>query len=376
MDVDGLRDAFPAARAAAYLNTGTFGPLPERTRQAMVEHLDERTRDGRIGSRGFARWMELVGGAREALAGVVHATPEDIAVTHSTTDGVNVVIGGMDWRAGDVVVTTTAEHPGLTEPLHWAAQRHGVVVREIDVDASDDPVAAIAGALDDRTRLVALSHVLWTDGRVLDLAGIAEAAHAAGALVLADGAQGPGCVPIDCPALGADFYTISGQKWLCGPSGTGGLYVRPDRLDAIAPAWPNYMTRDHRSEGDPLWPAARRFDVGTITLGALAGLLASVAVRTEFDIEAGAARALELAGGLRGQLHDVPGVEPIDVDRPSSLVAFRVEGDPDEVSKALEERGVLARSVPGRPWVRASVGPWNDEGDLDRLVEGLRAVTS
>src|SRR3954464_15544008 len=168
MDVDGLRAAFPAVRAAAYLNPGPFGPLPERARQAMVEHLDERTRDGRIGSRGFARWMELIGGAREALAGVVRAAPEDIAVTHSTTDGVNVVIGGMDWRAGDVVVTTGSEHPGLTEPLHWAAQRHGVAVREVDVDAADDPVAAIAGALDERTRLVALSHVLWTDGRVLD----------------------------------------------------------------------------------------------------------------------------------------------------------------------------------------------------------------
>ena len=376
IDVDGLRAAFPASRAAAYLNTGTFGPLPERARQAMVEHLDERTRDGRIGSKGFARWMELIGSAREALAGVVRAAPEDIAVTHSTTDGVNVVIGGMDWRAGDVVVTTGSEHPGLTEPLHWAAQRHGVVVREVDVDAADDPVAAIAGALDERTRLVALSHVLWTDGRVLDLAGISAAAHAAGALVLADGAQGPGCIPIDCPALGADFYTISGQKWLCGPSGTGGLYVRPDSIDAIAPAWPNYMTRDRRSEGSPLWPAGRRFDVGTVTLGALAGLVASVAVRQELGIEAGAARALELAARLRVQLHDVPGVEPIAVDRPSSLVAFQVGGDPDEIGKGLEERGVLVRSVPGRPWVRASVGPWNDEGDLDRLADGLRALTA
>ena len=132
------------------------------------------------------------------------------------------------------------------------------------------------------------------------------------------------------------------------------------------------MTRDHRSEGEPLWPAARRFDVGTITLGALAGLVAAVAVRQEFGLEAGAARALELADGLRARLDDVPGVEPIPVDRPSPLVAFRVDGDPDEVSKGLEERGVLVRSVPGRPWVRASVGPWNDEGDLDRLADGLR----
>ena len=102
--------------------------------------------------------------------------------------------------------------------------------------------------------------------------------------------------------------------------------------------------------------------------------MAAVAARQEFGIEAGAARALELADALRVQLHDVPGVEPIAVDRPSSLVAFQVDGDPEEVGKGLEERGVLVRSVPGRPWVRASVGPWNDEGDLDRLAEGLRAL--
>jgi L-cysteine/cystine lyase len=369
-----MRADLPSARAAAYLNAGTFGPLPEPAHRVMREHLDGVLGRGRIGPQGLQEWMGFTDGARAAFARSVQAAPETIALTHSTTDGVNLVVWGLDFQPGDVVVTTTSEHPGLTEPLETLARRRGVVLRTVDVEGLD-ATAAVTGAIDEQTRLVALSHVLWTDGTVLDVPAIGAACRAAGVPLLVDGAQGAGCVVVEADALGADFYTISGQKWLCGPSGTGALYVRPERLEQLQPAWPWYLTRDRHSGPEAvLWPAARRFDAGSITLTALAGAAAAIEWRTgTHDLAAGVERADALAARLREALADLPGVEPVPVAAPSSLVSFAVPGDPNELVVALAERGVLVRSVPGRPWLRASVGPWNVEGDLDRLVEGVRA---
>ena len=376
-DLTRVRADLPAVRRVAYLNTGTFGPLAEATRRAVVDYVDQATDQGRTGASMFESLMALIGEARAGLAGAVGAAPDDIALTHSTSDGINAVLSGLDWEPGDVVVTTASEHPGLTEPLASLTRRRGVVVREVVVEGVDDPTAAVVAAIGERTRIVAVSHVLWTEGTVLDARALADASHDAGVPLLLDGAQGAGCIALDLPATGCDYYTISGQKWLQGPSATGGLYVRPEAVEAIEPAWPTYMTRDQHAEGGPAaWPGARRFDIGSITLAALAGLVASLAWRQETGVGAATGRAAELARGLRSALDGVPGARAVPSPSPSPLVAIEVDGDPGAVVAGLDERGVMVRSVPGRPWVRASVGCWNDEDDLDRLVEGLRAVST
>ena len=136
---------------------------------------------------------------------------------------------------------------------------------------------AIAAAIGERTRLVALSHVLWTDGAVLPLPEISADAHAAGARVLVDGAQGGGAIPFRPPELGCDYYTYSGQKWLCGPSGTGALWIGPEALAELHTPWPWYLSRDRRSGPEPQeWTIARRLDAGTVTLTAFAGVAAAL----------------------------------------------------------------------------------------------------
>ena len=133
------------------------------------------------------------------------------------------------------MVTTTEEHPGLLGPLDELAQRYGVVVRAVP---AHDLLAAIGPA----TRMVAVSHVLWTTGLVLPLPEIAAAAHAVGATVLIDGAQSGGAIPLDMAATGADFYAASGQKWLLGPQGAGALWVHPRQHERLRPATPSYFT--------------------------------------------------------------------------------------------------------------------------------------
>lgn len=377
IDVDAIRAGMPAARASVFLNTGTFGPLPERATRVMLDVVEQQGRDGRNGKAAFELWQGSQVAAREALGRAVGATAESIALTHATTDGINTVLSGLRLAAGDEIVTTSAEHPGLTQPLALAVARHGV--RVVTCEAGAGVEERVVAAIGPRTRLVAISHVLWNTGQILDLAPILAAAAAADVRVLIDGAQAAGAIPLDVDALGADYYGFPGQKWLCGPDGTGGLYVRPDRVEELVPSWGSYLTSERTPEGEAFWPGARRFDVGTVTIAALAGLVEAVAFRLEHDIAAGARYGADLAAAARGRLAEIDGVtahEPPGA--PTPFAVWQLEGhDPKEASEALAAEGVIVRFLPGpEGYLRASIGPWTSAGDIDRLVESVEALVA
>jgi L-cysteine/cystine lyase len=369
IDLARLRGDLPSATMHAYFNAGTFGPLPKAAAMAMREHLEEAYVWGRVGARGYAAWDGLTDRARTAFAEAAGAPADEIALNHCTTDGCNTVVWGMDWKAGDEVVTTTHEHPGLTAPLEELAARQGVTIRTVEPTRE-----AIGAALGERTRLVALSHILWTDGAILPIAGISADAHAAGARVLVDGAQGGGAVSFAAGDLGCDYYTYSGQKWLCGPSGTGALWVAPEALGELRTPWPWYLSRNRR-EGPEIqeWTIARRLDAGTVTLTAFAGVIAALDWRRDLGFDATCERAAGLAATLREQLAAVDSVVLETPAEPSSIVAFHTPGrEPADVVAHCEEQGVLLRQIPSHGLVRASVGFWNDERDLERLVAAVR----
>ena len=359
------RDQLAGVPGHAYLNTGTNGPLPLAAVEAMREQLDRDAREPRIGAAVFARWQEGRAAARAALGRAVGAPPEQIALTSSTTQGVGLVVAGLSWRAGDVVVTTDCEHPGLLGPLDLLARRFGVVVRAV-------PAEDVFSAIEPGIAMVALSHVLWTDGRALPLAGIAEAAHAVGAPLLVDGAQSVGNIPVDVAATGSDYYTISGQKWLLGPQGSGGLWVSPARLDELAPALPGYLTYRDGHVGE-LRDGAARFDAGSIDPVTLVGLAAAC----EW-VEAqpgGRAAWLELAAAntrrARARLARIPGLDVLPGQ--SGLISVGVAGvdDPAALVASLAERHVLVRTIPGTGRLRLSIGAWTTDDDVDAFARGV-----
>jgi L-cysteine/cystine lyase len=376
-DLTALRRQLPACEFAAYLNAGTFGPLPRTTHTAVADELEQEFWRGRIGMAAYARFGERAVAARGAFAEVLGSDPERVALTHSTTGAVNLALGGLVWRAGDEVISTDAEHPGLDEPLDELARRHGVIVHRAEVLGAADTAGPIEALLTDRTRLIAVSHVLWGSGQVLPLARLSAAAHGRGALLLADGAQSVGAIAIDPAADGVDLYTASGQKWLLGPSGTGALWVRDGLDEQLALGQPGYLSRDLRDPDTPLWPGARRFDGASLAPSSLRGVAESVRFRRDtIGWQPGFERAQEMAARFRRVLADLPRVS---VDLPegplSTLVTFAVEGvDAEAASAALEQKGVLVRWIARPRRVRASVGFWSDDSDLARLCEGIAGL--
>jgi L-cysteine/cystine lyase len=371
-DLQLVRAELPAARASAYLNAGTFGPLPRVAAEAMRAHVDHSLGRGRIGHAGFARWLELLDRARAEVARVLSTPEDEIALTHCTTDGCNAVLSGLALGRGDEVVTTTHEHPGLTAPLDELARTRGIVVR-----AAEPTREAIVAAASERTKVVALSHVLWTQGEVLPVAAIVAAVRAKvgeAPFFLVDGAQSVGAIEVNPAALGVDACTVSGQKWLCGPSGTGALWVRAGALARLGTAWPSYFSKERGPSGVREWTSARRVDATTIGMTSLAGMVAALAFFREAWTSGGLAHSVALAGHLRARLARAPGVRLLEVAHPSQLVSFVVEREPAaSVAARLEASGVLVRSIPDLDCVRASIGFWNDEGDVDRLLAGISA---
>jgi L-cysteine/cystine lyase len=362
MDIARLRDEFAVLRRHAYLNAGSDGPVPAAALIAARAELERQASDGRFVAH-FERRGELTTALRAAYAGLLGCKAGDVALTTSTTEGISIAVAGLQLGPGDEIITSDEEHPGMLGPLQAAQEIGGATVRIV-------PLEAVADAVGPATRLVACSHISWVTGSVAP-AALAEL----DVPVLLDGAQGVGAVPVDVGELGCDLYAGAGQKWLCGADGTGMLYASPAIRERLTP-----ITRSYGSFTDPgpgldavLHTDARRYDTPSLSAEALAFAEAALITLAEAGWpgvhERGRTLAARLAESLRERGRDVA------PRGDTTLVAFSC-ADPKDERDRLAERGVIVRDLPGREQLRASVGAWNDEADLERLLDALEPATT
>ena len=358
MTFEEARSQFPVLERFAYLNAGTFGPMSRTVHEAMAAEQQRALEEGRVNRAVFERVLDDRAKVRAEFARVLGVEPANVALTTSTTDGCNVVLNGLELGADDEVVTTDAEHFGLIGALAVSPAR--VRVARVRDRAPEEALDAILAEVGERTKLVALSDVTWITGHRLPWREVREASAVP---VLVDGAQSVGALPVD--VRDADFYTVSAQKWLCGPDLTGALYVRDP--DALALSLPSYLSqREYDLTAVTFEPreGADRFDTHFTPLAATAGLLAAFAVHPDWGHE----RAAQTAARCRELLAER--AEVVTQPGHSTLVSFRAE-DPEETVKRLGGRGVIVRDIPHTNLVRVSCGWWTSDDDLARLVEGL-----
>ena len=357
MDATALRDEFAVLADLVYLNAGTFGPLPHAAVRASLDVLDSAAAQGR-GRPYYELRVELGDRQRAAYAALLAVRPDDVALTTSTSDGVVRVVTSLDLGPDDEVLTAPDEHPGLLGPLNALHARRGVAVRTA-------PFADLADAIGPKTKLVACSHVSWVTG-ALRPAGLAET----DVPVLLDGAQGIGAVDADVRRLGCAFYAGSGQKWLCGPLGTGMLWIDPDWRDRAVPLGTTYVNLAEPGQAlqsEPQ-PDGRRYDAPALAPETIAGALAAHDLLASHGWPEVQARAAGLAAQLADRLAEA-GRTVAPRDR-TTLVSWE-DPDPEGTRTRLADAGVVIRDLPGTPYVRASVGAWNDQDDLERLLAAL-----
>jgi L-cysteine/cystine lyase len=389
-DINSIRQMVPGVLDTVYLNTGTCGPLPKVAYEAVVEEINHDLTKARISGEHFPHIGELRNGVRQVVAQAIGADPEEIAITSSTTDGMYSSIIGYRWQMGDELIISNIEHPGGLIPSFLAKRRFGIRVRVADIGlGGGDPkniVSAFERLITPRTRMIAISHVSYTTGARLPVKEIVEMAHSHDVLVTVDAAQSYGALNLDMHDLGVDFYACSGQKWMCGPDGTGAFYVRASSLGEIAQTLGSGgMTRGTLDYyGGTYAPAAgaARFDTAGRNTALLAGQQAATKwILDDVGVEWASKRITDLGLSTYDKLAGLSGVTMVTPrDALAGLIAFNVDGiDAPDLSRRLaEEHNVTIRFVTkyinNPDAARVSVGFYNNEEDISRLIDGIKAV--
>ena len=385
MDIDKIRSQIPVLAHTAYMNTGWSGPAPRRVAQAMKDRIDLELEQGTTTSGVYEAGKEIQEQAQAAVARIFNASIDEVMVTRNTTEGLNIVLSGLDWQQGDEIIICDMEHGSVIAPAQLIGQRYGVAVKVVDLevhDSSETIATKIVAAFTSKTRMVFISHILYATGRRMPAEEIRRATKDRGILMMLDGAQTGGHIELDMARSGFDFYSIPGQKWLLGYEGSGALYIRREHLERIHPAHTGGRAIARPANAHNFQPVAdsmEKFLGGSVSVPVQAAFLEA----TKFIEEAGIynieTRNLDLAESAKAKLSEVAGVtvlSPSERRDSSGLVTFAVEGQTpiSVVERLWEDHKIVVRQVGHPAGVRASLHFFNTEEEVELLVGGVREL--
>lgn len=381
--VDNLRRHFPAVRHVTYFNTGTCGALSDAAVEAMQTSLSRQLAEGRSAQGYYAQLMETQQKVREQLANLFHTEAECFALTDSATAGINTVLWGLSLASRDEIIVTDTEHPGVLLPVFIQKQRRQVGVKVMDGNLPPDLfIAALEANITPRTRVIVVSHVSFETGYRLPLERIAQVAKAHGVYLAVDGSQGAGSQGLDLAASGIDFYAFPGHKWLCGPDGTGALYVRKALWSVLDPSFVGEAGMGHAGGYERFGtflaaPSAQRYEHSLAGLANWSGFLAGLEfLRVSVGWDYAFSRIHGLTGRLMDQLLDYQRVKVVTPrELRAGILSFQVEGlSAQTVVKEAKARSIDIEAVTDKNLVRISTGLYNTEEDLERLTHLLNQV--
>lgn len=384
-----FRQHFPWLTNKRYFNFGGQGPLPQSAFDAIQSAQLKLQADGPF-SGSVNRWLQQLGAeTRIALAKILQVPSDTVTLTENVTVGWNIALWGINWQAGDRILITDCEHPGLIATVREISRRFQVAVDVCPIlktAQTGDPVAEIAAALHPQTRVLVISHILWNTGQVLPLAEIVQRCHdhtPHSVLVLVDAAQSVGMMPLALTQTEVDVYTFTGHKWCCGPAGLGGVYVRPEIREEIAPTFIGWRAIKMDAQANPIgWqPDGQRYEVATSDAPLMAGLQTVLNLHETWgDTEERYQRLCQLSRQLWQRLQQHPRTHMISAKPPlSGLVSFQVLDAAETLAtdlhiklvKDLEAESTMLRTLLHPHCVRACVHYLTLESEIEALGDRI-----
>jgi selenocysteine lyase/cysteine desulfurase len=373
------RDQFPLTHDRVYLNNGTMGPSPFVVREAVKSYIDNIDVSGEYGG-----WET----ARPKLAKFFNADESEISLTHNVTEGINIVAWGLPLKKGDEVILTTHEHAGNALPWLNRAKYDGIVIKTLKpAQTASENLNRINDLITNRTRAIAIPHITCTVGQVFPVKEISKLGHDKGLWVFFDGAHGPGMTMLDLKEIGCDFYATCCHKWMCGPKGTGFLYVKKNMLDVLEARWIGGgadvgwdMTVDP-PEFKGYVNTAHRYDFGTQNAAIYQGLGAATDFLYHIGIENIVRRGKSLSGYLQQELlkfgDKVEMLTPIEDQSRGFVVGFRLKNMPyDKFGEHATKRGFRIRLVGENKLnsIRISTHIYNNFDEVNKFIEAVKEV--
>jgi len=367
-----------------YFNFGGQGPLSQESLQAIVEAYETIQAEGPY-SQGVNQWVEeQIEQTRYAIAQEVGVSPETITLTENVTVGCNIALWGLHWQNQDHILLTDCEHPGIIATVQELGDRFGVKYDTcpiMDTLNQGDPTAVIQQHLQQNSKLLVLSHLLWNTGQVLPLTEITRICHQQGVKVLVDAAQSVGSLPLDLAATGVDFYAFTGHKWLCGPAGVGGLYISPDSFYHLSPTFIGWRGLNLDAQGKPVSykQGGQRFEVATSAYPEYMGLTSAIAQHHRWGTaQQRYQKICELSAMLWERLSSLKRVHCLRTSPPEAgLVSFQLEGTPHKpFVKDLETEGYLLRTLADPDCIRACVHYFTSLDEIEGLIALIKEKLS
>ena len=368
-----------------YLNTGWSGPSPVYVVDAIKSRLELESFNGPTSPEILESGQKIMSESKDLVSQLFKCQREEVMLTDNTTDGINVILNGLPWKPGDEVVLCDLEHPSVLLPAYNLQSARGVRLRmvTIDLEANSNNIRqSFASVITGRTRLVMFSHIQYSTGLRMPVSAIASIAHKVGARVLVDGAQGPGHVELDMNALGVDFYSSPGQKWLLGPDQTGALFIRHNLIPEIQPSRIGFgFSSNFNTEGrfDAVTNSIDKFSMSTTSAPLRAGYNAAVAKILDQNMTKIEKRNLELSSILKHALTSVKGVRvlsPLDGAECSALTTFKMDGvDSNKATfKLWENDKIVVRAIESQKGIRVSTAFFNNEDEIHRLIDAIKQL--
>lgn len=388
LDLAGLRKALPILEQVTYLNTGTVGIMPQPVLDKHLSAIAHYETGGHVAQPEAQAGYER---ARSALAKLIGAAPSSVALTRNATDGVNLVAAGTHFTPTDIALTTNQEHPAVIWPWSAAERRGGARLELFSIGSTpEETLESFKRTLKPETKIVIVSHVSCETGLRLPVDEICRICRERGILSMVDGAQSLGQFSINVSAIGCDFMTGNGHKWLAGPKGTGFLYVAPDALPLVDPIHVGSGSIDPDFDRAALgthpasaeWSfleTASKFEFGTRNWHTYAALPVAIDYLARLDWGSVESHCTQLSDELKHRIKREPGATLLSPEAwkdSSGLVTFSYEDwNGVELSRRLwDDYDVIQRRVQIPNGIRISCAHFNNEADLDDLFDGLRAL--
>ncbi|MCG6155988.1 aminotransferase class V-fold PLP-dependent enzyme [Rubinisphaera margarita] len=368
-----LREAMAINDGVAYFDNAAVAPLTRAARETIVRWASDIAGSG---DALWPRWRTEIEKTRRTAAALINAEREELALTHSTTEGINFVAEGYPWKAGDNVVIPVGEFP--TNVFPWMLLKaQGVELRKVEMPSNEVDLERLADACDDRTRIVSCSWVGYSHGYRIDVKALADLVHQRGALLLLDAIQGLGVFPLDVKESDIDFLSADGHKWMLGPEGAGVFYLKREHLDLLRPrgiGWNSVATAgEFGQDCMDLRNTAGRYEGGTYNMCGLAGFGASLQVFTDIGVDQISRDLKTATDAVVAPLRDLGAIvhSVRDDDHWSGILSFDLPGkDPLMVKEAACKKDVYFNSRGGH--IRVSPHAFNTPNDIDKLIEVLK----
>lgn len=371
-DWEAFRRQMPVTRNWAYMDHAAVAPLPAPARDAVHAWLDDATNHG---DAHWLDWHRQCEDLREQAAEMLGAGLEEVALVKNTTEGINLVAEGFPWQLGDNVVTLADEFPSNQYPwMNLSSQ--GVELRRVPVEAGRVDLNRVAEAMDERTRILAISWIGYATGWRSDVDELVRLAHDRGALLFLDAIQGLGIFELDVARTPVDFLAADGHKWMLGPEGAGLFYVRREHLELLRPLSVGWGSVKHcyefnRIELD-LKDDASRYEGGSQNMMGMIALGESLKLLCSYGQAALSRRVIEVTDLACERLERIGAriATAREDGHKSGIVIFEMPGrDSQELAERCKEQGVILSCRGGR--LRISLHAYNNEEDINRLVGAL-----